>query len=201
MRNRILYLIFIVLLLISCEKEIKFIVKEEFKQEFVEKGKDVTAAAFNELSKNLKNAITNSGFEGAVSFCKVEAPKITMEVSKESRALVKRVSDKPRNKSNAASEKEIDIINNYKKLINSNEKIEPVLDAEKSIVTFYSPIKMMPLCLNCHGDSKNQIGQSILDIISELYPEDKAVNYKIDELRGLWKVVFPMQQAKVEVLK
>jgi hypothetical protein len=199
MTKRILYLNFIILLLISCEKEIKYIVKDEFKKEFIDKGKEATGLAFNELSKNLKTSITNSGFEGAVSFCNVESPKIMKKITFKSKALVKRVSDNPRNQKNAASEREIEIMNNYRKLIKLNEKLEPVLDADRSVVTFYAPIKIMPLCLNCHGNYNSQIGNDTKDILLSLYPEDKAVNYNIDDLRGLWKVVFPKQLDKIDI--
>lgn len=199
MTKRILYIIFIVLLLISCEKEIKYIVKEEYRKEFIDKGKEATGLAFNELSKNLKTSITNSGFEGAVSFCNIESPQIMKKITYKSKALVKRVSDKPRNQKNAASKREIEILNNYRKLIKANEKLEPVLDADRSVVTFYAPIRIMPLCLNCHGDYHTQIGNPTKDILSSLYPDDKAFNYNIDELRGLWKVMFPKQLDKIEV--
>ena len=46
------------------------------------------------------------------------------------------------------------------------------------------------MCLTCHG-SKEQIGGDLYsDVIEALYPKDKAINFKLGELRGMWSIKF-----------
>lgn len=198
---RILYLVFIVFFFYSCEKEITFRVKEEYKKEFIEKGQAASALAFTSLSKKLKAEVANSGFDGAISFCKLEAPKIMYDVSSEAMANIHRVTDKPRNPKNLANEIELEIINSYKDLQKTNEKMEARLIADNNSITFYSPIKILPLCMNCHGTLNKQVSQHTKEILDKVYPEDKALNYNIDDIRGLWKIKFNTAQKYIEEVK
>ena len=60
----------------------------------------------------------------------------------------------------------------------------------KKAATYYAPIRIgMPTCLKCHGEAKD-IDAPALSKIKELYPFDKAIDYKIGEFRGAWKVSY-----------
>jgi hypothetical protein len=48
---------------------------------------------------------------------------------------------------------------------------------------FAKPIVMQPMCVACHGSS-DQISPEVKAKLSELYPNDKAVNYQPGQLRG-----------------
>jgi hypothetical protein len=198
---RIFSLVFIVFFFYSCQKEISYIVKEDSKKELIEKGQKAVAIAFTSLSTQLKDEIANSGFDGAISFCKVEAPKILYDASTKAMANIHRVTDKPRNPKSLANEKEMEIINNYISLQKTNSKMEATLIADKSKVTFYSPIKILPLCMNCHGTVNKEVSESTKEILNQLYPEDKALNYNIDDLRGLWKIEFSSAEEHIEQVK
>lgn len=55
-------------------------------------------------------------------------------------------------------------------------------------IIYYKPIKiMMPTCLKCHGEYENIDTPTIKNILLK-YPNDKAMNYKEGDLRGLWKI-------------
>lgn len=201
MIKRIFYLIFIVFIFISCEKKQEYTVKEEYKNEFIDKGQKASALAFKNLSAQLKDAIASSGFDGAISFCKVEAPKIMYKSSSQALANISRVSDKYRNPANKADEEEIKIIEKYIKLNSKNEKLEPTLTASASKINYYSPIKILPICLNCHGSVNKQVNPSTKELLDDLYPDDKALNYKLNDIRGLWKITYTSQQSKIELIK
>jgi len=40
-----------------------------------------------------------------------------------------------------------------------------------------------PLCLTCHGQPKD-IPNDVASTLNELYPYDKAIGYKLGEIRG-----------------
>ena len=44
------------------------------------------------------------------------------------------------------------------------------------------------MCLQCHGKPDKDILPNTLTKIGSLYPEDKAIGYGVDELRGIWVV-------------
>jgi hypothetical protein len=48
---------------------------------------------------------------------------------------------------------------------------------------YAKPILMQPMCLSCHGNSE-QISAEVKAKLSELYPNDKAINYEAGQLRG-----------------
>jgi len=48
----------------------------------------------------------------------------------------------------------------------------------------------MPACLKCHGNIETDINVSTRNKLTELYPNDLATGYKLNEFRGLWKVEF-----------
>ena len=50
----------------------------------------------------------------------------------------------------------------------------------------------METCLKCHGRVGHEIANETYAVISKLYPEDKATNYRLGDFRGAWKVRFPM---------
>ena len=52
-------------------------------------------------------------------------------------------------------------------------------------VGYVEPIITQPLCLRCHGDS---IDEATRAAIAERYPDDEAVGFERDELRGLFWV-------------
>ena len=60
-----------------------------------------------QLGKNLLRAIKEKGTDGAVEFCKIEAMKLTDSMSVMHNAIIKRVSDRPRNPKNFANTNEL----------------------------------------------------------------------------------------------
>jgi hypothetical protein len=44
--------------------------------------------------------------------------------------------------------------------------------------------------LKCHGKPGSQITQKTYDKILEFYPNDKAIGYDVNEVRGIWSIEF-----------
>jgi len=55
------------------------------------------------------------------------------------------------------------------------------------MVRFYKPIMLQPICLNCHGPEE-QLLPELKTTLDELYPEDQARNFKVGDLRGVFRV-------------
>ncbi|MCM4172660.1 DUF3365 domain-containing protein [Arenibacter sp. TNZ] len=142
------------------------------------------------LGKNLMKAIQEKGPDGAVEFCNLKAIKLTDSISVMNNAQIKRVSDKPRNPGNKANKEELGYIASFKEQLASGMEVEPLVIPGNEEVTVYYPITTNTMCLQCHGKPNEQIKPTTLAALRKLYPEDKAVGYDVNEVRGIWSVVF-----------
>jgi len=139
------------------------------------------------LGKGLMQAINKHDLSYAITFCKDTAEVLTQSISTIMNVKMKRVSDKNRNSFNEANPKELAYISKSKTLLLNGKTINSEFSISGTIVTAYVPIMTKPICLSCHGETAN-MDSNVLAKIKELYPEDKAMNYKDQELRGLWVI-------------
>jgi cytochrome c553 len=172
----------------SYEKE-----KEKYSTEteplsYQEKGLKYAMATKAVLGKNLLNAIKTRGTENAVAFCNTKAIHLTDSMANDLTINIKRVSDKNRNPENAANETELKYIISTKNKLAKGEKSTPQVQALANKVIAYYPIMMNEMCLQCHGKREKEINLKTQKRINLLYPEDKAVGYGANELRGIWVV-------------
>jgi mono/diheme cytochrome c family protein len=140
------------------------------------------------LGKNLLGAINSRGAAGAVDFCSTRAIPITDSMALALNASVKRVSDRNRNPDNAANADELAYIQASKALLAQGKKLMPKLTEIDGMQVGYYPIMTNTMCLQCHGQQGSQIADGTAQVIAAKYPEDKAVGYASDELRGIWVV-------------
>lgn len=153
----------------------------------LEKGKSIAKATQAALGKNLMQAISERGTAGAIEFCNIEAIPITDSLAKIHRATVKRVSDKNRNPDNAANEAELAYIGNAKNQLAADQDIKPQVKEEDGKWVAYYPILTNAMCLQCHGNA-DQVNKEALAKIQAHYPDDKALGYSENEVRGIWVI-------------
>lgn len=170
------------------------IVSEEIQNKNAKIGMAYAMAAKTTLGKNLVKAISEEGTVGAIEFCNTKALFITDSISVMNNAIIKRVSDKPRNPKNVANESELGYITYFKKLIAAGKEPKPVVLREHGEVDFYYPITTNTLCLQCHGKPEVQIAPETLATLKNLYPLDKATGYSENEVRGMWSINFDMEE-------
>ncbi len=163
---------------------------EEVPDFYSEKGMEYTMATQAILGKNLLNAIQQKGTEGAISFCKEAATPLTDSMASRRSAIIKRVSDKPRNLANTANVEETGFIAAFKAQLANKSVVRPITKKVNDRVYFYYPITTNAMCLQCHGVPEKDIQPSVLKVLSQLYPEDKATGYDVNEVRGMWRVQF-----------
>ncbi|QVY64709.1 DUF3365 domain-containing protein [Polaribacter sp. Q13] len=142
------------------------------------------------LGKNLMSKIQKEGTLAALKFCNVKAFPLTDSMSVVHKATIKRVSDKPRNPKNKADAIENGYITVFKEEAKLNKESVPVVIESAENVKVYYPIKTNSMCLQCHGKPTVDIKNSTLAQIDKLYPNDLAIGYSENQVRGIWSITF-----------
>jgi hypothetical protein len=157
---------------------------------YIESGNKIVGATFDTLRKSLFSAISLHGLEGAITFCNERAYPIT-NIYADS-VVIRRTSLRVRNESNYPDSLEVIVLNEMDKLMNASQTpgVRIVRHSSNGEVHFFKPILLQPMCTNCHGAPQTQIQSSTLARIQQLYPNDKAIDFKDGDLRGLWHVIF-----------
>lgn len=143
-----------------------------------------------QLGKNLMGTIQKKGTIEALIFCNERAYPLTDSMATVHNAVIKRVSDKPRNQQNSANEIELKHIEKFKTLLQEGKEIEPIVVENDENVNFYYPITTNSMCLQCHGKVNEQINSKTYTKIKALYPDDKAIAYDVNNVRGIWSIKF-----------
>ena len=66
-----------------------------------------------------------------------------------------------------------------KKLVLEHSEI--IKDKNNNKFIYVKAIRIKEVCLNCHGSN---INNDLKKEIQKLYPDDKAINYKLNDIRG-----------------
>ncbi|REE80712.1 uncharacterized protein DUF3365 [Lutibacter oceani] len=173
--------------LISCSSGFS----EKEKQEYTIKGKEIAQASFNELSSQLMTQMQAGGPAQAVPFCKEQAAPILAQLSSKYDANIKRSSDLLRSCKIEPTERELEIIYGYKKLISEKKDIQPIVEVDSDNKKhFYAPIIVKTNCLVCHGKVNETMSVKTDSIIKSIYPFDIATGYNEGDLRGVWSITF-----------
>ncbi|CAN0317700.1 unnamed protein product, partial [Chrysoparadoxa australica] len=70
--------------------------------------------------------------------------------------------------------------------------VNQVQELDDRTLIFTQPIAIgNGMCLNCHGEPKEQIKEDVLAAIKSKYPNDVATGYSLGQLRGMWSVKIP----------
>jgi hypothetical protein len=157
---------------------------------FLERGKMVADSVGSVLKGNLMRAMGEGGPASAVEFCNVNATSLTATLSDSYGLEVKRTTDRLRNPMNAPSPLEQKVIAYFQDEKSKGQALTPklVLD-DMGRKVFFAPIFTAGPCLVCHGNEAN-MDTDLRERLAELYPNDQAKGYNIDELRGIWSITF-----------
>ena len=154
----------------------------------VEQGLNFAMQTQRVLASNLISEINANGTVDAISFCSEKAYPLTDSMALALNVKLKRVSDKPRNQKNKANKKEADYISKSKEILAKGEEIKPEMTEVNGKLVGYYPIITNQICMQCHGNQKTDVMKETLSQLEKLYPDDKGVGYKLNELRGIWVV-------------
>ena len=133
----------------------------------------------------MRGALATQGPEGAIEVCQVEAPRLAQRSARPDVTLG-RTSHRLRNPANAPQAWMLPLLDEYR----AGEIDGPrTVDLGPRGTGYVEPIAMQPVCMTCHGDA---VDPALLSTIRDRYPEDRAVGFRLGELRGLfWAVVGP----------
>ncbi len=161
-----------------------------------QQGQKIVVEAFQLLSTNLASAIRQGGVSNALPFCSAAALPLTRGLAEQQGVTVRRFSHKPRNPQGKADDLELQILQVFEQAILSSRSPEPIVtNLVSGKVTFFAPIVLsQPLCLQCHGQPGTDIAPGHLALIDHLYPQDKARGFSLGDLRGGWRVEFPLER-------
>ena len=146
-------------------------------------------ATQTQLGKNLMAALQRGGTQEAIPFCNIKALPITDSMAVVSNASIKRVTNKARNPMNIANEFEESLIEEYQKALVKGETLQPQVSPDSSAQAYYFPILTNAMCLQCHGKPGVEVQDVTLENLKTYYPQDNALGYDSNEVRGLWKVI------------
>ncbi len=159
---------------------------------YLENGSEISAQAQSALLSNVSEAMKKGGALYAVEFCNLEASGITDSLNNQCDCNISRVSARNRNPENALETETEKQLWDYFLSVHDTKMVHDTVVVEEGQVVYYKPIlTAMQACLQCHGPEK-EIEPATLSKINELYPEDKATGYSLNELRGLWKITFEL---------
>jgi len=122
---------------------------------------------------------------GAISVCRLEAPRIAERLSVDG-VRVGRSSHRLRNPDNRSPAWAAPLLEAY---VSSPDARAPVaVDLDGDRVGYVEPILVAPLCLACHGEA---IAPEVQAQIDALYPDDEAVGFRTGDFRGIFWAEFP----------
>jgi cytochrome c553 len=167
----------------------KKVVVVEKQKTYEEIGLEYALSTKKLLGQNLMGMIQTKGTLEAMAFCNVQAMPLTDSMSINYNAMIKRVSDKNRNPNNKANVEELVYIQQFKNDLLAKREPKPVVIDKGEKVQFYYPIPTNTMCLQCHGKHEN-MKPEVLKKINILYPNDLALGYGENEVRGIWSITF-----------
>lgn len=178
------------LFLLACNTEKKSAEAEKIDTVYMVNGNTLAKISFETISSELQKALANGDIEHALRHCNERAYPLTDSLAAANHVSIKRVSNKNRNPRNKADKMEEFLMKGFGIDLSEGNELTPKLVLKDDSVIFYKPIITQALCLNCHGEPGKEITFRNDSLIQALYPRDKAVGYKVNELRGLWRIGF-----------
>lgn len=162
--------------------------------EWVEKSRELSMQLGKELKGELSAAVEKGGPVAAIDVCHTRAPAIAARLSAQSGARVGRTALKVRNAANAPDDLQRAVLEQFASDMAAG-RVEGPLEAafeikrEGGIERHYlRAIPTEALCLTCHGET---LAPELAAAIARDYPDDQATGFKLGELRGAFRVVWP----------
>lgn len=139
-----------------------------------------------DLQEALRMGLTD-GPVNAISACKDRAPEVANALARDGIRLG-RASHRLRNAANSPPEWVTPVLDAY--VASSADRAPRIVPLPDNRLGYVEPILLQPLCLTCHGE---ELAPDVAARITELYPEDRAVGFKVGDLRGVFWVEYPAE--------
>jgi len=158
--------------------------------------KQEAKAAIMKMGKRLKTHMKQNMKAGgplqAAKFCSQEASSLVAKVNESYKkgVSVKRVSLKYRNPSAQPTVDEAKVLEQIQADVKSGKKVPKMIVRKLANNSYkvYKPLFIEKgICLTCHGDAQTRDPEAY-KLIKAKYPNDKAINYKQGDFRGVFVV-------------
>jgi len=124
----------------------------------------------------------------AMEFCTIRADELTQEINSKlpKGATVRRTALKRRGTNNKPDALDVAMMQSIMADMNkTNVNLgKPLMVETVSSHRVYKPLFVVPACMKCHGNEKT-INPEVQKLIAKSYPTDKAVDFKLGDLRGV----------------
>jgi len=154
---------------------------------FAKEGTKIAKLMYAGLLSKLNKALEDLGPYEAVKYCNEHALSITDSLAKYYGIVAKRTSLKIRNPKNSPDSLEQKVLEMYQK----TQSKTPTIFKKENTIHFFTPIYIAQVCLTCHGKPNIDIPDVTMIALNKFYPDDKAKNYELYEIRGVWHIQFP----------
>jgi hypothetical protein len=178
-------------ILLQPDTTIYIVLNDSLREALTTQGKQISIKAKQAIKSALQNAIKEGGLGYALEYCNVNAMPIVDSVSMNEHVQIRRLAKKYRNPLNETDANESNIYKSYViKWLNGEFMYPMVIPGKNNHPVYFDPMQVESLCLNCHGKVGEQINPDLAKKIAELYPNDKAIDFEVGELRGMWSITF-----------
>jgi hypothetical protein len=146
------------------------------------------------LAARLTAAMAADGPAHAIDFCAREAEALTDSVAATFGTgwEIKRTTLLARNPANEPDALEREALDRFHAA--ETEGQEPTANYVQRTpdgdYRYYRPLRIAALCVGCHGPAET-LDPAVREILAQRYPDDRAVGYQVDDLRGLVRVTIP----------
>jgi len=142
------------------------------------------------LASTLEGRTEEPSIETMKEVCKPVGMR-AVAIGKENGWQVRQVASKFRNPDHApANAQERQVIDLFSRHPEINGLWEPAVAEQGAGLNYYRRINVEPSCLACHGTKASRPA-----FIKANYPDDKAFDFKVGDLRGMYAVQLPEAQA------
>lgn len=163
---------------------------EQGPKALVDESRAVANQILSQVRGELVRELERTGPVRAITVCKYSVPEITSNVSRQTGMRVTRVALRPRNR--ALGEPDVweqRVLLDFENRTAKGEKAdaleyyEIVDEPAGRVFRYMKSLAMTPPCLLCHGPS-SQLSEGVRALLASEYPNDKAVEYNVGQVRG-----------------
>ena len=174
-------------------QEVKRVNKAEIFSAGLQKGRELANVSQATLSKHLTDLISVGNTVDAISYCNIRAYPSLDSLSKSFGFEIRRTSQRYRNEKDAPDALEAELLDAYMYSIeNGSTLTDNIQEYDDRYLIYTKPIlAASPMCLACHG---TDVAPAVKTRLEELYPNDKALNHQLNDLRGMWSIKIPVKE-------
>jgi len=150
-------------------------------QALVVRGDHVVVSLRDAMLRELQDALTKGGTEGAMAFCHLDATFLAQRLARYDGVAAGRTSDRLRNPTNAPPPWAAALVRAH-----AGERARDVDGFVVELgdkIGLLRPIAHQPMCRGCHG-SPDTVAAGVKAVLADRYPVDRALGFTDGEIRG-----------------